>query len=63
MPGLVGKTCGLREKFFTANRDRDRLTAENKLVLALGTEIAERKKTTGSIVVLIQIDMTRPVET
>lgn len=62
MPERVEEVSLLREELSTLNVDQDRLMGENKVVLALGTEIFEFKATTGSIVGSLQEVKVRTVE-
>lgn len=48
MHGLVEKASRLREGFFETKRNKDRLTAENIVVLDLKTEILGFKTRSGS---------------
>lgn len=63
MLGLVDETSRSPEKLWKTMGDKDRLTAENKIVVALGTEISELKTTTDSLVGSVQEVKVRSVET
>lgn len=63
MSGLVQEARRFREELSKSKGDKYRLTAENKVVLALGTEILALKTTTCSGVSSFQEVKTRAVET
>lgn len=50
MPGLVDEASRLRERLFKLRGEKDRVASENKVVLALETEISDLKTTTGLLV-------------
>lgn len=63
MPGLVDEASCLREKRSKAKQDKDRLPAENKIMLALGMEILNLNARTSSIVGSLQEEKARAVLT
>lgn len=63
MPGPVEEASRLREELFGLKGKKDRLTAENKVALALRTEISELKTSTIFLVGSIHEVKARAVET
>lgn len=63
MSGLVDEVCRLWKELYKLKKKRDRLKAEIKVVLWLGTKISWLKTTTGSIVCSLQNVEDREIET